>query len=63
MKFGLYAMTPFPLGNDLDGAVQRLAAQVRAMRDAGFASIWLPRHIVTEGLQMFQLAPTNYEMR
>ena len=30
MKIGLYLMTQFPLDADLDGAVDRLAAQVRA---------------------------------
>lgn len=57
MKIGLYLMTQFPLGADLDGAVAKLAAQARAARDAGFASLWLPQHFVTEGLQMFQLTP------
>ena len=57
MQIGIYLMTQFPLGAPLDRAVGGLAAQVRAARDAGFDSVWLPQHFVTEGLQMLQLVP------
>jgi alkanesulfonate monooxygenase SsuD/methylene tetrahydromethanopterin reductase-like flavin-dependent oxidoreductase (luciferase family) len=57
MRIGLYLMTQYPLGARLDGAVADLAAQARAARDSGFASIWLPQHFVTEGLEMFQPMP------
>jgi alkanesulfonate monooxygenase SsuD/methylene tetrahydromethanopterin reductase-like flavin-dependent oxidoreductase (luciferase family) len=57
MQIGIYLMTQFPPDAALDGAVDDLAAQVRAARDAGFASVWLPQHFVTEGLQMLQLVP------
>ena len=34
-----------------------LVAQVRAARDAGFASLWFPHHYLTGPLQMLQIVP------
>jgi len=39
MKVGLFINTQFPEGFDLAGRVPEIIAQVRAARDAGFASL------------------------
>jgi alkanesulfonate monooxygenase SsuD/methylene tetrahydromethanopterin reductase-like flavin-dependent oxidoreductase (luciferase family) len=57
MKVGLFVNTQFPQGFDLSGRVPEMVAQVRAARDAGFASLWLPHHWLTLPLQMLQLGP------
>jgi alkanesulfonate monooxygenase SsuD/methylene tetrahydromethanopterin reductase-like flavin-dependent oxidoreductase (luciferase family) len=57
MKVGLFVNTQFPEGFSLAGRVPELVAQVRAARDAGFASLWFPHHWLTQPLQMLQLAP------
>jgi alkanesulfonate monooxygenase SsuD/methylene tetrahydromethanopterin reductase-like flavin-dependent oxidoreductase (luciferase family) len=57
VKVGLFINTQFPQGFDLAGRVPEIAAQVQAARAAGFASLWLPHHWLTQPLQMLQLAP------
>jgi alkanesulfonate monooxygenase SsuD/methylene tetrahydromethanopterin reductase-like flavin-dependent oxidoreductase (luciferase family) len=34
-----------------------VVAQVRAARDAGFASLWFPHHWLTHPMQMLQITP------
>src|SRR5260221_6381645 len=41
MKVGLFINTQFPEGFNLAERVPEMVAQVRAARDAGFASLWL----------------------
>lgn len=57
MKLGLFLNTQFPEGADVRAHVPHLLAQVRAAREAGFASLWLPHHYLTAPLQMLQLGP------
>jgi len=57
MKVGLFINTQFPEGFDLAARVPEMVAQVRAARDAGFASLWFPHHWLTQPLQMLQLTP------
>jgi alkanesulfonate monooxygenase SsuD/methylene tetrahydromethanopterin reductase-like flavin-dependent oxidoreductase (luciferase family) len=57
MKVGLFVNTQFPEGVSLADRIPELVAQVRAARDAGFASLWFPHHWLTHPLQMLQLGP------
>ncbi len=57
MKVGLFINTQFPEGYDLAARIPEIVAQVRAARDAGFASLWLPHHWLTRPLQMLQIGP------
>jgi alkanesulfonate monooxygenase SsuD/methylene tetrahydromethanopterin reductase-like flavin-dependent oxidoreductase (luciferase family) len=57
MKVGLFINTQFPEGFNVAGCVPDIVAQVRAARDAGFASLWFPHHWLTHPLQMLQLTP------
>lgn len=57
MKVGLFVNTQFPEGFSLTERVPELVAQVRAAREAGFASLWFPHHWLTHPLQMLQIAP------
>ena len=57
MKVGLFINTQFPEGFNLRERVPELVMQVRAARDAGFASLWFPHHYLTAPLQMLQLTP------
>src|SRR6516225_8626016 len=57
MKVGLYVNTQFPEGFGLAERIPEMVAQVRAARDAGFASLWFPHHWLTHPLQMLQIAP------
>ena len=57
MKVGLFINTQFPEGDNVGARVPEMLAQVRAARDAGFASLWLPHHWLTHPMQMLQLAP------
>jgi alkanesulfonate monooxygenase SsuD/methylene tetrahydromethanopterin reductase-like flavin-dependent oxidoreductase (luciferase family) len=36
-----------------------MVAQVRAARDAGFASLWFPHHWLTHPMQMLQITPVT----
>jgi alkanesulfonate monooxygenase SsuD/methylene tetrahydromethanopterin reductase-like flavin-dependent oxidoreductase (luciferase family) len=57
MKVGLFINTQFPEGYDVAARIPEMLEQVRAARDAGFASLWLPHHWLTHPMQMLQLAP------
>ncbi len=57
MKIGLFLSTQFPEGEDVAARIPDLVAQVRAARDSGFASLWLPHHYLTAPMQMLQLTP------
>ena len=57
MKVGLFVNTQFPQGFDVAARVPEILAQVRAARDAGFASLWFPHHWLTHPMQMLQLTP------
>jgi len=57
MKVGLFINTQFPEGFNLAERVPEMVAQVRAARDAGFASLWFPHHWLTHPLQMLQVTP------
>lgn len=57
MKLGIFLATQWPEGADLGHAVGDLAAQVRAAKEAGFASVWVGQHYLTGPLQMLQTGP------
>ena len=57
MKVGLFVNTQFPEGFNLRDRVPELVMQVRAARDAGFASLWFPHHWLTHPMQMLQITP------
>ena len=57
MKVGLFINTQFPEGYDLAARVPEMVAQVREAREAGFSSIWLPHHWLTQPMQMLQITP------
>jgi alkanesulfonate monooxygenase SsuD/methylene tetrahydromethanopterin reductase-like flavin-dependent oxidoreductase (luciferase family) len=57
MKVGLFINTQFPEGVAVADRVPEMVEQVRAARDAGFASLWFPHHWLTHPLQMLQLTP------
>ena len=57
MKLGLFVNTQFPEGADVARGVPEIVAQVKAARDAGFASLWFPHHWLTQPMQMLQLTP------
>ena len=57
MKVGLFINTQFPEGYAVADRVPEMVEQVRAARDAGFASLWFPHHWLTHPMQMFQITP------
>ena len=57
MKVGLFINTQFPEGFDVAARVPEMVEQVRAARDAGFASLWFPHHWLTHPMQMLQITP------
>jgi alkanesulfonate monooxygenase SsuD/methylene tetrahydromethanopterin reductase-like flavin-dependent oxidoreductase (luciferase family) len=57
VKVGLFINTQVPEGFDLSQCVRELVAQVRAAREAGFASLWFPHHWLTHPIQMLQITP------
>ncbi|HEV2337006.1 MAG TPA: LLM class flavin-dependent oxidoreductase [Stellaceae bacterium] len=57
MKVELFINTQFPEGDNVASRIPEIVAQVRAARDAGFASLWLPHHWLTQPMQMLQLTP------
>jgi alkanesulfonate monooxygenase SsuD/methylene tetrahydromethanopterin reductase-like flavin-dependent oxidoreductase (luciferase family) len=57
MKVGLFINTQFPEGDSVASRIPEILAQVRAARDAGFASLWLPHHWLTQPMQMLQITP------
>ena len=63
MKIGLFINTQFPEGFNLAERVPEMVAQVRAARDAGFASLWFPHHWLTHPMQMLQITPGSRRYR
>lgn len=57
MKVGLFVNTQFPEGVELAARVPEMVAQLRAAREAGFASLWFPHHWLTQPMQMLQITP------
>jgi alkanesulfonate monooxygenase SsuD/methylene tetrahydromethanopterin reductase-like flavin-dependent oxidoreductase (luciferase family) len=57
MKVGLFINTQFPAGYNVGERVPEMVEQVKAAREAGFASLWFPHHWLTYPLQMLQLTP------
>ncbi|MGH7063889.1 MAG: LLM class flavin-dependent oxidoreductase [Stellaceae bacterium] len=57
MKVGLFVNTQFPEGVDLAARVPEMVAQLRAAREAGFASLWFPHHWLTQPMRMLQITP------
>jgi alkanesulfonate monooxygenase SsuD/methylene tetrahydromethanopterin reductase-like flavin-dependent oxidoreductase (luciferase family) len=57
MKVGLFINTQFPEGYSVAERVPEMIEQVRAARDAGFASLWFPHHWLTHPMQMLQITP------
>jgi alkanesulfonate monooxygenase SsuD/methylene tetrahydromethanopterin reductase-like flavin-dependent oxidoreductase (luciferase family) len=57
MKVGLFINTQFPEGFNVAERVPEMVEQVRAARDAGFASLWFPHHWLTHPMQMLQITP------
>ena len=57
MKVGLFVNTQFPQGNTVTERIPEIVEQVRAARDAGFSSLWLPHHWLTHPMQMLQITP------
>jgi alkanesulfonate monooxygenase SsuD/methylene tetrahydromethanopterin reductase-like flavin-dependent oxidoreductase (luciferase family) len=55
MKVGLYLTTQFTPETDVAAARTELIEQVRTARGAGFSSLWVPHHYLTQPMQM--LAP------
>src|SRR5437764_15314777 len=55
MKVGLFINTQFPEGFNLAERVPEMVAQVRAVRDAGFVSLWFPHHWLTHPMQMLPI--------
>lgn len=57
MKVGLFVNTQFPENVNVAACVPEMVEQVRAARDAGFASLWFPHHWLTQPMQMLQITP------
>ncbi|HTW53047.1 MAG TPA: LLM class flavin-dependent oxidoreductase [Stellaceae bacterium] len=57
MKVGLFINTQYPEGVNVAQQVPAIIEQVRAAREAGFASLWFPHHWLTHPMQMLQLTP------
>jgi alkanesulfonate monooxygenase SsuD/methylene tetrahydromethanopterin reductase-like flavin-dependent oxidoreductase (luciferase family) len=57
MKVGLFINTQFPEGYSVAERVPEMIEQVRAARDADFASLWFPHHWLTHPMQMLQITP------
>src|SRR6201998_1077350 len=57
MRVGLFVNTQFPEGFNLEERVREMIEQVRAAREAGFASLWFPPHWLTHPMQMLQITP------
>src|SRR5262249_13060864 len=55
MKVGLYLATQFTPETDVSAARKEMIEQVRAARQSGFSSLWVPHHYATQPMQM--LAP------
>jgi alkanesulfonate monooxygenase SsuD/methylene tetrahydromethanopterin reductase-like flavin-dependent oxidoreductase (luciferase family) len=57
MKVGLFINTQFPAGFSVADRIPEMVDQVRAAREAGFASLWFPHHWLTHPMQMLQITP------
>jgi len=57
MKVGLFINTQYPEGVNVAQQIPAIIEQVRAAREAGFASLWFPHHWLTYPMQMLQLTP------
>ena len=57
MKIGLYMATQWPQGADLSLEVDNLCEQTRAAKEAGFGSVLVGQHFLSEPLQMIQAEP------
>lgn len=57
MKVGLFINTQYAASVNVAQQVPAILEQVRAARDAGFASLWFPHHWLTHPMQMLQLTP------
>ena len=56
-KVGLYIGTQFPPGTDVAVALKDMSEQVRAARQSGFSSLWVPQHYLTHPVQMLAPVP------
>jgi alkanesulfonate monooxygenase SsuD/methylene tetrahydromethanopterin reductase-like flavin-dependent oxidoreductase (luciferase family) len=56
-KVGLFINTQVPGGFNVAECIPEMVAQVRAARDARFASLWFPHHWLTHPMQMLQITP------
>ena len=56
-KVGLYIGTQFPPGTDVVAALEDMSEQVRAARQSGFSSLWVPHHYLTHPMQMLAPVP------
>lgn len=54
MKVGYFVSPQYRPEDDLAPALGAMIGHVRAARDAGCASIWVPHHFVTAPMRMFQ---------
>lgn len=57
MRVGLLLNTQFPPGESATERLSALLDQVRAARDAGFASVWVSQHYLATPFQMLQPLP------
>lgn len=53
MKIGIHVTPQYPPEEDLTKALPALLEQVRAARDAGAESLWLPHHFATHPMRMY----------
>ena len=57
MKVGLFINTQWPEDTNVAAQIPLLVEQVRAAREAGYASLWFPHHWLTYPMQMLQIIP------
>jgi len=53
----MFVNTQYPAGTNVAAEIPDMVAQVRAAREAGFASLSFPHHYLTAPLQMLQIGP------
>ncbi len=54
MKFGFFVSPQFTADQDMSQAVANMSEQVRIARATGFESVWVPQHLLTHPMRMFQ---------
>jgi alkanesulfonate monooxygenase SsuD/methylene tetrahydromethanopterin reductase-like flavin-dependent oxidoreductase (luciferase family) len=54
MKFGFYVNPQFQDDSHLAAATDNMAEQVRTARDAGYSSLFVPHHYLSQPMRMFQ---------